>query len=221
MWESPSRMNGTPPEPDTAALICIDVQQDFTLPGAPAQIRGTHERLSEMRRLVQACRSASRPIVHVVRLYREDGGDVDAARLEAAERGLRLTTPGSEGAELVDELKPRRQDSLDPDLLLAGGFQPLGPNEWAMSKPRWDAFYGTSLESHLRGRGVDTLVFCGCNFPNCPRTTIYGASMRNFRLVVATDAVSGIYDRALEELRGIGAMLMTTDGCVAWLGKGQ
>ena len=214
-------MSYTLPKPEASALICIDVQQDFTLPGAPAEIPGTRERLPEMHALVRAFRSAGRPVIHVVRLYREDGSNVDPVRREAIERGLRLVVPGSSGAELVEDLKPRRQVSLDPDLLLAGGFQPLGPNEWAMYKPRWDAFYATSLESHLRGRGVDTLVFCGCNFPNCPRTTIYGASMRDFRLVMATDAVSGVYDRALEELRGIGVTLMSTGECVEWLGERQ
>jgi nicotinamidase-related amidase len=59
-------MSHTAPNPARAALICIDVQQDFTLPGAPAQIAGTRERLPEMRRLVRAFRAARRPIVHVV-----------------------------------------------------------------------------------------------------------------------------------------------------------
>jgi nicotinamidase-related amidase len=58
---------------------------------------------------------------------------------------------------------------------------------------------------------VDTVVFVGCNFPNCPRTSIYEASERDYRVVVVTDAVSGLYDRALVELADIGAALMTSD----------
>jgi nicotinamidase-related amidase len=211
-------MSYTQPNPTSAALICIDVQQDFTLPGAPAEVEGTHERLPEMRRLVRGFRAARRPIIQVVRLYLSDGSNVDVCRREAVEQGLRLALPGSSGAELVDELKPRRKVRLDPDLLLSGGFQPLGPDEWAMYKPRWDAFHGTALESHLHTLGVDTLVFCGCNFPNCPRTTIYGASMRDFRIVMAVDAVSGVYDRGLEELRNIGVTMMSTDECIQWIG---
>jgi nicotinamidase-related amidase len=61
------------------------------------------------------------------------------------------------------------------------------------------------------------VVVCGCNFPNCPRTTIYEASERDFRIVVATDAVSGIYERGLRELRGIGVTLMKTGECLASL----
>jgi nicotinamidase-related amidase len=77
-----------------------------------------------------------------------------------------------------------------------------------MYKPRWGAFFQTPLEDHLRGLGVDTLAFCGANFPNCPRTSIYEASERDFRIVVAPDAVSGIYDRGRAELEGIGVVMM-------------
>jgi nicotinamidase-related amidase len=52
----------------------------------------------------------------------------------------------------------------------------------------------------LDGLGVNTLVFGGCNFPNCPRTSISEASERDFRLVLAEDAISGLYDRGRQEL---------------------
>jgi nicotinamidase-related amidase len=70
--------------------------------------------------------------------------------------------------------------------------QAFGPDEAAIYKPRWGAFYETPIEDHLRSRGVTTLVFCGCNFPNCPRTSIYEASERDFRIVIARDAISGL-----------------------------
>lgn len=126
--------------------------------------------------------------------------------------------PGTIGAELVDELKPDKSIRLASKGLLQGEFQLLGKQEWVMYKPRWDAFYQTALESHLHTLGVDTVVFCGCNFPNCPRASIYGASMRDFRIVLATDAVSGIYEKGLEELRNINVSLMTTAECIDWIG---
>ena len=77
-----------------------------------------------------------------------------------------------------------------------------------MYKPRWGAFFGTPLEQHLREQDISTLVFAGCNFPNCPRTSIYEASERDFRVVLARDAVSGLYDRGESELRNIAVGLM-------------
>jgi isochorismate hydrolase len=77
----------------------------------------------------------------------------------------------------------------------------LGTEEVAIYKPRWGAFYQTPLEEYLREREVSTLVFSGCNFPNCPHTSIYEASERTFGVVLAEDAISGLYDRGKQELR--------------------
>jgi len=57
----------------------------------------------------------------------------------------------------------------------------------------------------------------GCNFPNCPRATIYGASMRDFRTVMITDAVSGVYDQGIKELNGIGVATPTSQEYLSWL----
>ena len=95
----------------------------------------------------------------------------------------------------------------------------LSSNEWALYKPRWGAFYGTHLEGILHSMGIDTLVVCGCNFPNCPRATIYEASERDFRIVVTADAISGLYHRGKEELSDIGVTVFTTDECLAWIAE--
>jgi nicotinamidase-related amidase len=78
-----------------------------------------------------------------------------------------------------------------------------------MYKPRWGAFYKTALEEFLQDRGIDTLVFSGCNYPNCPRTSIYEASERDFRVVLAQDAISQLYSKDKEELKNIGVSLLS------------
>jgi len=206
----------TQPHPESAALLTIDVQRDFSLPGAPLEIPGTIEVAPRIRRLLDAFRAAGRPIMHVVRLYQEDGSNVDPVRRAAVEGGARMAAPGSDGAELLDDLKPDTNLRLDAEALLRGEFQRLAESEFVMYKARWGAFYGTSLEAFLRGRGVNTIVLAGCNFPNCPRTTIYEASERDFRIVAVVDAISGAYDRGIQELRNIDVLALTTDQCLAW-----
>ena len=181
----------TDPDFAVAALITIDTQRDV-LNGGPLEIRGTSAALEEMHLLLHAFRVSGRPIVHIVRLYEPDGSNVDICRRRAVESGLRVLTPGAPGSQLAVELLPEPELTLDEELLLEGGVQRLGPGEVAIYKPRWGAFYGTPLEDHLREAQVRTLVFCGCNFPNCPRTSIYEASERDFRVVLARDAISGI-----------------------------
>ena len=212
----------TDPAWENSALITIDVQQDSTLPGAPFEIVGTMNVVPTLRSLATAFRDACRPIVHVIRLYRPDGSNADMCRREAVERGTILAMrPGSDGAELVDELKPVPEVRLDAELLLDGGMQELGESEWVMYKPRWGAFFETLLHVHLRGLGVNTIVVCGCNFPNCPRTTMYEASERDYRVVAVTDAISGIYERGPLELEGIGVVPIRAEHCLRRLDTGR
>src|SRR5207237_10055975 len=134
------------------------------------------------------------------------------------ERGAPILDPGADGSELARELLPEAEPRLDDELLLAGGVQQLGECEVAIYKPRWGAFYATPLEAHLSEERVSTLVFSGCNFPNCPRTSIYEASERDFRIVLARDAISGLYERGERELDGIGVHLMSVAQVIASVG---
>jgi nicotinamidase-related amidase len=210
----------TAPELWSSALVTIDVQTD-TLDGQPLEIAGTSAALPNMRRLAEAFRAAERPIVHVVRLYLADGSNAEPSRQALASGPTPVLRPGTPGRLLAPDLLPPGAPPLDDELLLAGGFQPIGPNEVAMFKPRWGAFYRTSLEEHLRGLGVSTLVFAGCNFPNCPRTSIYEASERDFRIVLADDATSGVYDRGRTELTNIGVTCVGTDAVLGALSGGS
>jgi nicotinamidase-related amidase len=163
----------TDPDFAAAALVTIDTQRDV-LDGGPLEIPGTSAALESMRLLAQTFREAGKPIVHVVRLYEPDGSNVDPRR-RAVQNGARILATGAPGSRLAVELLPAPDLTLDCALLLDGGVQPLGPGEVAIYKPRWGAFYLTPLEDHLREQGVTTIVFCGCNFPNCPRSSIYNA----------------------------------------------
>jgi len=205
------------PHRDRAVLLTIDTQNDFTTPGAPAAVEGTAEAVPRMRRLVDGFRSVDAPIVHVIRLYRRDGSNVDRCRKEAIESGAAIVRPGTDGAELVTELKPATDVRLDADQLLQGRFQEVGPGEWIMYKPRWGAFYSTDLDDFLRDRSVDTVVVCGCNFPNCPRTTVYEASERDYRIVFVPDATSGTHPTGLAELENIGVTLMDAEEASEWI----
>jgi nicotinamidase-related amidase len=204
-----------------SALITIDTQNDFTLSNAPFAIAGTFEIVPKMLQALHAFRFAHKPIIHVIRIYNPDGSNVDLCRRRAvAELGNKLVIAGTQGAELVDELKPSSSSSkvrLDKELLLKGKLQEVAMKEWIMYKPRWGAFYATPLEKHLRKLNTNTVVICGCNFPNCPRTTVYEASERDFRVVLIKDATSNVYERGLHELDKIGVESMTSDDCVAAL----
>jgi len=64
------------------ALIIIDMQNDFVLPGAPACVAGARATVPCIRRLLEVFRAGTRPVFHV-------------------------TVPGTPGCEIVAELAPR------------------------------------------------------------------------------------------------------------------
>ena len=209
----------TRPLRDSAALVLIDVQRDFYADDAPLPIEGTKAAIPAMASLVTEFRDRAMPIVHVVRLYRPDGSNADVVRKQAIERGVRFSVPGSAGSQIAPELLPNPVE-LDHELLLSGELQQIGPREHVMYKPRWGAFYQTKLEQHIHDTGSDTLVFVGCNFPNCPRASIYEASERDFRIVLVSDALSGLDDRGIKECRAIGVDVRNLSATVAWLSQG-
>ena len=119
--------------------------------------------------------------------------------------------PVSAGARIAPSLLPALDVDLDSDALIAGELQKVGAKEVVMWKPRWSAFYRTPLDDHLRSLGVDTVVVAGCNFPNCPRATIFDASERDYRVVVARDATSQVTAERLADAVQLGAHAMSTE----------
>jgi nicotinamidase-related amidase len=206
------------PERDKAALLTVSAQQDFLRPDSPIKACGAVRAKPGLHRLVNGFRRQGVPILHAVRLYRPDGSNVDACRRQAVEEGLRVLMPGSLGAELLDEIKPDPAIRLNPDPLLKGRFQDLGPCEWAFYRPRWGAFHATDLELRLRDMGVTTLVLCGLSFTTGVRATVFEASARDFRVVVIPDALANATEDGVRELGRVGIYLMTSDNCLAWLG---
>jgi len=80
---------------------------------------------------------------------------------------------GSWGAEIVDELDPGAADRV-------------------IRKPRYDAFYGTSLDHLLRLWGVRHLILTGTVANICMQHTAASAALRWYDVVLAEDAVSAL-----------------------------
>lgn len=205
------------PDRHAVALITVDLQRDFVCQGSPVQSSGVSAALPQIVRILTAFRERGHPVFHAVRLYRPDGSNVDLCRRSAVEEGLRVLMPGTQGAELLDAVKPDPSQRLEADALLAGEFQPLRQNESVFYKPRWSAFFGTQLEDKLRQAGVSTLVICGFNFPTGGRATIYDACARDFRLVVGADALCDASEEGLRELGRLGVYQMNTASVLEWL----
>lgn len=205
-----TNLNPTEPNWARAALLTIDMQQDFASPQGTGFVPGTDKILPAFANLVGVFRKSKLPILHAIRLYLEDGSNAERCRQQMLQSGLSLARPGTSGARAVEAILA----AATPDTslaLLAGEYLELGPSEWLFYKPRWSAFYNTGLEERLRALEVDTVVVAGCNFPNCPSATLFDATERNLRVVLVTDAVSGLAEAGLRWCTGIGVTPLTVD----------
>lgn len=208
----------TTPIKDSAALITLSAQRDYTLSQSPIRASGLRRALPVLSGLVRLCRQKSLPIYHSIRLYRPDGSNVDACRRLDVENGLRVFMPGSLGAEIISEALPEgNEQRIAAEYLMSGHFQEIGDREQIFYRPRWGAFHGTKLEQELRVAGVTTVILCGFSFTTATRATIYEASARDFRIVVVPDALCNASEASLAELGRMGVCLMDSAQVSSWL----
>jgi nicotinamidase-related amidase len=185
-------------DPARTAAVAIDMHRGHLEPGVatlPLAAERCGPLIKRAAALFAALRERGVPIVHVVTEYR-DAGEIAAnpfwkAAHEdpgKARRGiLRHNLAGSPGTEIVAELHDSR------DLVVRG-------------KKRYSSFHGTDLEFLLRRRlGADTLILAGINTTTCVLCAAFDATNRDFRVVVAADAVDSMDG---EEMHGFALRLM-------------
>ncbi len=179
------------------ALIVIDMQNDFVLPGAPACVAGAQATVPRIRRLLDFFREKKFPVFHVVREYRADGSDIEINRLDGFLHNQRYLVPGTKGCEIVDALKP-----------LEG--------EYRLVKNRYSCFMNTEVDFMLRRIGVNHLVVCGTQYPNCIRATIFDAVCYGYSVTNITDATSAqtpeVAECNIRDIRNIGVDCIELDG---------
>ncbi|MSO66080.1 MAG: isochorismatase family protein [Alphaproteobacteria bacterium] len=163
--------------PGHTALVIVDMQNDFCHPHGVMGEAG--EDLSEFpaaiaaqASLLAAARQCGAMVVHV------QGSNLPVARPRSArglvserEKVVRLTQPGTWGAQNADALAPL-------------------PHEPVVLKHRYSAFVDTRLETLLRSNGMRTLVVTGTATQTCVESTVRDGQMRDYRIVVPADAVA-------------------------------
>jgi nicotinamidase-related amidase len=178
------------------ALIIIDMQNDFVLPGAPACVAGAYTTIPCIKRVLDFFRTNSFPVFHVIREYRADGSDIELFRLHDFLNNKRYGVPGTKGCDIVDDLSPVE-------------------GEYRIIKNRFSAFMNTELDFMLRRVGATHLVICGTQYPNCVRATIFDAISHGYPVINITDATSAqtqqIAEANIVDLKNIGVDCISFD----------
>lgn len=172
-------------DPKSTALVAIDMHRGHLDP-AVATLPLPAERCGPLIKRAAALfadlRARNVPIVHVVTEYHHPrqisanpfwkAAHEDPAKARRGILGHNLV--GGPGVEIIPEL-------LDPRDVVVH------------DKKRYSPFQGTDLAFVLRSRlRVDTLILAGVNTTTCVLCAGFEATNRDFRVIVATDAVDSM-----------------------------
>lgn len=185
------------------ALIVIDMQRDFLLPGGFGESLGNDvERLRTvvppLSALLGAARGAGITVIHTREGHRPDLSDCPPAKLQRGAPSKRIGDPGTYGRilirgeyghDIIDELAP-----------LEG--------EVVIDKPGKGAFYGTDLSDVLTGAGITQLLITGVTTEVCVHTTTREANDRGYECLVVSDCVGSYFP----EFHRVGLQMVTAQG---------
>jgi nicotinamidase-related amidase len=176
-----------------AALVIIDMQNDFVLPTIfPANKRAL-DVVPKIKELLSYWRTQNLPVFHIVREYSPDGSNVELIREDDFKQRPRAI-PNTHGCEIVKDLEPV-----------------LG--EFRVVKWRFSAFMNTEFDLLLRRLQTQHLVVCGTQLPNCVRSTVYDAVALDYKVTVITDAVAArsqeVHDANIIDIQNLGVECTT------------
>jgi nicotinamidase-related amidase len=196
---------------ESTALVVIDMQRDFLLPGGfgeslgndVAQLRRTIEPLAA---LMGAWRAAGLPIIHTREGHRPDLSDCPPAKLSRGAPSKRIGDPGTFGRILI-----RGEYGHD----IVDELQPID-GEAVVDKPGKGAFYATELQALLDKDGITSLIVTGVTTEVCVHTTVREANDRGYECLVLADCVGSYFP----EFQRVGLQMIAAQGGIfGWVAE--
>jgi nicotinamidase-related amidase len=203
-----------------AAVIAIDCHRGHLDPEVatmPVSADVAETVIVANKALMDRCRAAGIPVIHLVTRYR-DAQEIRANafwRTRAEDPGntrknvLRHNLDGMPGCTIMPQLHMPEDRVVD-------------------TKKRYDCFLGTDLDFYLRTHGINTLIITGVNTNSCVLATVTAANVRDYAVIVATECVQTmdapeLHDAGLLCIRTAFGWTMTNEEICALqdLGFGQ
>jgi ureidoacrylate peracid hydrolase len=179
-------------DPRRAAVIVIDMQNDFGAPGgmferAGIDISGIAAAADATRPVLRASRDAAIPVVYLKMEHAPDLSDVgptdgphwikhlplrvgdDVIAPDGSES--RILVRGTWNTQILDALTPEAGDHV-------------------VSKHRYSGFFETELDEVLRRLGANYLLVTGCTTSVCVESTVRDAMYRDYSCIVLEDCTA-------------------------------
>jgi nicotinamidase-related amidase len=200
-------------DPQRTAIVIIDMQRDFLLPGGFGESLGNDVSLlgaavEPCRRLLSAAREKGILVIHTREGHRPDLSDAPKAKVERGAPSMRIGAPGPMGRILI---RGEPGHDLIPELYPIAG-------EPVIDKPGKGAFYATDLQSILHNRGIESLIVCGVTTEVCVHTTVREANDRGYRCIVPGDCCASYFP----EFHAMGLrMIKAQGGIFGWVSDSE
>jgi len=182
---------------ENTALLIIDMQNDFVGLEAPLRVAGADGIIGPITALLNCFREKNLPVIHLLRVHRPGGADVEYFRRELFAK-TPFAVAGTRGAAVIDPLTPL-------------------PGEYILSKTRMSGFFGTDLDLLLRSLGIEWIIVAGIQTPNCIRTTVFDAMAFGYETYLVSDATAAatgeIHQANIRDMAAIGVGILTTEEC--------
>jgi len=199
-------------DPKTTALIIIDMQRDFVLPGGFGEKLGNDTSLllaavEPTSRALQQARNIGMLVIHTREGHRPDLTDCPPAKLTRGGQTFigedgpmgRILVRGEQGHDIIHQLYP-----ID--------------GEPVIDKPGKGSFYATDLENILQNKGIKTLIVCGVTLEVCVHTTVREANDRGYECVVLKDCVASYFP----EFQRVGLEMIKAQGAIfGWVSDSE
>lgn len=185
-------------DPTRTVVLSMDVQKATAIKSVMFRERDVG---AKAKSVLEAARKADILVIHVVIEYRPEFFSPNNRFIQTI-RMPALSAPGvdlEELLEIVDEVKPVEGEPVVP-------------------KPRMNPFFGTSLESMLRSRDIDTVVLTGVATEFVVEAAARHAADADFKVIVLEDCCAAFSDEAhvaALNVMGFLAILATSDDFIA------
>jgi len=155
-------------EPQSTALIVVDLQNfAIAMNTVPTP---TSELLANAVRIADACRDKGILVVLIRVGHEQNKLPHPSPKIDAGFSGFQF---GPDAKEIAPALGPK-------------------PGDVIVDKYNWGAFHGTNLDTHLRRRGIRTLIMTGLVTNIGVDTTMREAQAHGYDQVLVSDAVAAM-----------------------------
>lgn len=185
-------MKGDIGDPKNAALLIVDLQNDFLHP------EGAYARGGQANADIAALPGQVRPVADALRAA---GGWIVSAQF--------TLVPGKDGEPFISDHLKALRPFLGKGDFAPGGWghglvDALQPADLIVEKVAYSAFYMTRMEWVLRKAGIDRLLVCGIVTNGGVSSTVRDAHVRDFRTTVLSDGCAAfsrtVHDRSIGDL---------------------